>query len=138
MKLHGNARLTAQERRLLVERVCDQGFSLQMAADAAGVSRRTASKWVGRRRDDGAIVLAVSGAMTGEAEPLAVLFHEEDPSIASGLRFGRVEVFLRGHGWVGHGLLPWIGARALARGLGVPLLDEQRQIENPQTGVWRR
>ncbi len=75
---------------------------------------------------------------TFEAQPLAVLFREEDHSPASGLRFGSVEVLLRDHGWVGHGLLPWIGARAMARGLGVPLLDEQRQIENPHTGVWRR
>ncbi len=72
--------------------------------------------------------------MTGEAQPLAVLFHEEDPSIASGLRFGRVEVLLRGRGWVARGLLPWIGARAIARKHGVPLLDEQRQIETPRAG----
>jgi hypothetical protein len=45
MKLHGNARLTLHGRRLLVERVCSREFSLQMAADAAGVSTRTASKW---------------------------------------------------------------------------------------------
>jgi transposase InsO family protein len=53
MKLHGNARLTLHGRRLLVQRVCDQGCSLQKAADAAGVSTKTASKWVGRYRREG-------------------------------------------------------------------------------------
>jgi transposase len=53
MKLHGNARLTLHGRRLLVSRICDQHFPLRMAADAAGVSTRTASKWVARYRAEG-------------------------------------------------------------------------------------
>ncbi|HEV7528594.1 MAG TPA: IS481 family transposase [Solirubrobacteraceae bacterium] len=53
MKLHGNARLTPHGRKLLVERVCEQRVSLQEAARAAGVSTRTASKWVGRYRREG-------------------------------------------------------------------------------------
>jgi len=54
MKLHGNARLTPRGRKLLVERVCEQRVSVQDAALAAGVSTRTASKWVGRYRREGA------------------------------------------------------------------------------------
>ena len=54
MKLHGNARLTPRGRKLLVERVCEQRVSVQDAARAAGVSTRTASKWVGRYRREGA------------------------------------------------------------------------------------
>jgi transposase InsO family protein len=57
MKLHGNARLTPRGRRLLVERVCDQHVSLQTAALAAGVSTRTASKWVARYRQEGELGL---------------------------------------------------------------------------------
>jgi leucine-zipper of insertion element IS481 len=53
MKLHGNARLTPRGRLLLVQRVCDQKMSLQTAAVAAGVSTRTASKWVARYRAEG-------------------------------------------------------------------------------------
>jgi transposase InsO family protein len=53
MKLHGNARLTPRGRKLLVERVCNQHVSLQTAALAAGVSTRTASKWVARYRQEG-------------------------------------------------------------------------------------
>jgi transposase InsO family protein len=53
MKLHGNARLTPRGRKLLVQRVCEQHVSVQEAAQAAGVSTRTASKWVGRYRRQG-------------------------------------------------------------------------------------
>jgi hypothetical protein len=57
-----------------------------------------------------------------DRQPVAVLFHEEDRSPASGLRFGRVEVLLAGHGREQRGLLPSIGAAAVARGLSVPLI----------------
>ena len=50
MKLHANARLSPKGRLLLCRRVPEQGWSLATAADAAGVSERTASKWVGRYR----------------------------------------------------------------------------------------
>lgn len=53
MKLHANAGLSPIGRRLLVERVVDEGWSLAQAADAAGVSERTACKWVGRWRSEG-------------------------------------------------------------------------------------
>ena len=54
MNLHRNARLTPRGRRLLVERVCDQQMLLRAAAEAAGVSTRTACKWVARYRREGA------------------------------------------------------------------------------------
>jgi transposase InsO family protein len=54
---HGNARLTPFGRRLLVERV-EQGWTITAAARAAGVSRQTASKWLGRERCEGAGGLA--------------------------------------------------------------------------------
>src|SRR4051812_22459295 len=57
MKLHGNARLTPRGRLLLVQRVCDQKMLLQTAAVAAGVSTRTASKWVARYRTKGELGL---------------------------------------------------------------------------------
>ena len=52
MKLHGNARTCPRSRRLLVERV-ESGWTLQRAAVAAGVSERTAAKWLGRWRAEG-------------------------------------------------------------------------------------
>jgi transposase len=55
MNLHGNARTCPRSRRLLVERVVDEGWALVAAAEAAGVSARTASKWVARFRAEGVL-----------------------------------------------------------------------------------
>jgi len=54
MNLHRNARLTPRGRRLLVERVCRERVPLKQAAEAVGISPRTASKWVARYRREGA------------------------------------------------------------------------------------
>jgi transposase InsO family protein len=53
MKLHGNARTCLHTRLLIVGRVLEQGWALAQAAEAAGVSVRTASKWLRRYRDEG-------------------------------------------------------------------------------------
>jgi transposase InsO family protein len=53
MKLHANARTCPKSRRLIVGRVEEGGWSLAAAAEAAGVSERTAAKWVARWRADG-------------------------------------------------------------------------------------
>jgi transposase InsO family protein len=52
MKLHGNARTCPKSRRLLVDRL-EGGWSLTEAAEAAGVSERTAAKWLSRWRAEG-------------------------------------------------------------------------------------
>jgi transposase InsO family protein len=53
MKLHGNARTCPHSRRLAVRRVEEEGWTLAAAAEAAGVSVRTLSKWLRRYRDAG-------------------------------------------------------------------------------------
>jgi transposase InsO family protein len=53
MKLHGNARLSVKGRELLVERIEVAGWSLSAAAEAAGISERTARKWLARYRAEG-------------------------------------------------------------------------------------
>jgi transposase InsO family protein len=53
MKLHANARLSLKGRELLVDRVQGAGWSLTQAAEAAGVSDRTARKWIARYRAEG-------------------------------------------------------------------------------------
>jgi transposase InsO family protein len=53
MKLHGNARLSVKGRELLVERIEVAGWSLSAAAEAAGISERTAGKWLARYRAEG-------------------------------------------------------------------------------------
>lgn len=57
MKLHGNAALSLNGRRRLVRMVIEEGRSIASAAEAAGVSERTCSKWVGRYRVDGKLGL---------------------------------------------------------------------------------
>ncbi len=54
MRLHGNARTCLHSRRLIVDRVLVEGWTLAQAAEAAGVSVRTVSKWLSRFRADGA------------------------------------------------------------------------------------
>jgi transposase InsO family protein len=53
MKMHANARLSLKGRELLIERVGNAGWSLSAAAEAAGISDRTARKWVARHRAEG-------------------------------------------------------------------------------------
>src|SRR5215216_1941622 len=53
MKLHANAALSLNQRRRMVCRVVEQGWSLTKAAEAAEVSGRTCSKWVGRYLAEG-------------------------------------------------------------------------------------
>jgi len=53
MKLHANARTCPKSRRLLVDRVIEQGWSVTEAALAAGVSDRTVYRWLRRFRQQG-------------------------------------------------------------------------------------
>ena len=57
MTLHRNARTCPRSRRLLADRVLCEGWSLAAAAEAAGVSERTAWKWVDRFRREGELGL---------------------------------------------------------------------------------
>jgi transposase len=54
MKLHANARTCPKSRALIARRVLEEGWSLAAAAEAAGVSVRTAGKWVSRFESEGA------------------------------------------------------------------------------------
>jgi transposase InsO family protein len=58
MKMHANARLSLKGRELLVDRVENAGWSLRSAAEAAGISDRTARKWLARHRTEGLAGLA--------------------------------------------------------------------------------
>jgi transposase InsO family protein len=53
MNLHKHARLSPRGRVLLVQRVVDHGLRVEEAAQAAGVSVRTAYKWLKRFREEG-------------------------------------------------------------------------------------
>jgi transposase len=53
MKIHANAPLGPKGRAILVRRVLEEGIALTEAAEAAGVSARTAGKWTRRYRSEG-------------------------------------------------------------------------------------
>lgn len=53
MNNHKNARLTVHDRELLVKRILEQGLRPEEAAQPAGVSVRTAYKWLKRSREQG-------------------------------------------------------------------------------------
>ena len=55
---HRNARLTVHGRRLIVDRVLEDGWSVVASAEAAGVSRATVYKWLRRFREEGPAGLA--------------------------------------------------------------------------------
>lgn len=54
MNAHKNARLTPFSRELMIRRMLDERWSVAKAAHAAGVSERTAYKWLARYRGGGA------------------------------------------------------------------------------------
>jgi transposase InsO family protein len=58
MKLHANARTCPKSRKLLVSRIEEEGWSLMVAAEAAGISERSARKWLARFRAEGEAGLA--------------------------------------------------------------------------------
>lgn len=57
MKLHANARTCPKSRKLLVRRIEEENWSLMAVAEAAGISERTARKWLGRWRSEGEVGL---------------------------------------------------------------------------------
>jgi len=57
MRIHGNARTCPNSRRLLVRRIEEEGWSLMAAAEAAGISERSARKWLSRWRAEGEVGL---------------------------------------------------------------------------------
>ena len=70
MKMHANARLSLKGRELLVDRVENAGWSLSAAAEAAGISDRTARRWIARYRTEGpGGLLDSSSAPRGRREP---------------------------------------------------------------------
>jgi transposase InsO family protein len=57
MRLHANARLSPIGRQLLIDRIETDGWSVIDAAQAAGISARTAAKWLSRWRTEGELGL---------------------------------------------------------------------------------
>jgi transposase InsO family protein len=73
MKMHANARLSLKGRELLIDRVESAGWSLSAAAEAAGISDRTARKWLARHRTEGR-----EGLLDRSSSPTVVANRTED------------------------------------------------------------
>jgi len=78
MRLHANARLSLIRRRELVLEVVEGARALREAAEAAGVSARTAAKWVARYRVEGE-----AGLLDRSSAPLRVHNRTEERTIAA-------------------------------------------------------
>jgi len=73
MKLHANARLSVKGRELLVDRVEREKWSVMEVAEAAGITERTAHKWLARYRAEGA-----AGLLDRSSAPLRVANRTEE------------------------------------------------------------
>ena len=65
MDIHKNARSCRASREVLVKRVLERGWSISQAAEAAGLSKRTAYKWLGRYKAEG-----LSGLVDRSSRPV--------------------------------------------------------------------
>src|SRR5690349_19680660 len=76
MKVHANAPLGPKGRLFMVCRVLEQGWSLAAAAEAAGVSERTCSKWLARYRAQGQ-----AGLLDRSSAPRSVPHRTSEPLV---------------------------------------------------------
>jgi transposase InsO family protein len=77
MKVHANAPLGPKGRETMVLRVLEQGWSRRRAADAAGVSARTCSKWITRYLLEGP-----AGLLDRSSAPHAIPHRTSDELVA--------------------------------------------------------
>ena len=99
MKLHANARLSVKGRELLVERIEVAGWSLSAAAEAAGISERSARKWLRRHRLEGQ-----EGLLDRSSAPAVVANRTDEPRIEAiaALRRLRMTVPRSPRSWAWH------------------------------------
>ena len=78
MRCHANARLCPNGRRLLVDRIERDGWTVRAAADSAGISQRTARKWLARFRAEGA-----AGLLDRSSAPRTVANRTDEQTVAA-------------------------------------------------------
>jgi transposase InsO family protein len=77
MKIHANARLSPNGRGLLIDRIESDGWTVEAAAEAAGISERTARKWLSRWRAEGS-----DGLLDRSSAPRIVANRTDEARIA--------------------------------------------------------
>lgn len=95
---HAKAALTPLGRRLLVERVLEQGWSVAAAAESMGISRATAHKWLRRWREEGP-----DGLLDRSSRP------RSSPTALSAARVARILGDRERTGWGPHRLAALTG-----------------------------
>ena len=78
MRCHANARLSPIGRRLLVDRIERDGWSVRRAAESAGISERTTRKWLARFRAEGP-----TGLLDRSSAPRTVANRTDPDTIAA-------------------------------------------------------
>jgi transposase len=78
MRCHANARLSPIGRRLLVDRIQRDGWTVRAAAESAGISERTARKWLARFRAEGP-----SGLLDRSSAPRVVANRTDADTVAA-------------------------------------------------------
>ena len=78
MRCHANARLCPIGRRLLVDRIERDGWTVRRAAESAGIGERTARKWLARFRAEGAV-----GLMDRSSAPHVVANRTDPQTVAT-------------------------------------------------------
>jgi len=78
MRCHANARLCPIGRRLLVDRIERDGWTVCRAAESAGIGERTARKWLARFRAEGAV-----GLMDRSSAPHVVANRTDPQTVAT-------------------------------------------------------
>jgi transposase InsO family protein len=86
MKLHANARTCPNSRRLLCERV-EAGWSVMEAAEAAGITDRTARRWLARWRVEG-----VAGLFDRSSAPKRIPHKTSAKRVAEIVRLRRLRL----------------------------------------------
>ena len=130
MRLHRNARTCPASRRLLVDRVLVDGWSVVAAGAAAGCSARTASKWLRRYRDEG-----VAGLEDRSSAPRRVAGRTPSDRVAAitalrRLRFTGAEI--------GEALrMPLSTVHAVLKRVGLGKLSRLDPVEPANRYQWR-
>jgi transposase InsO family protein len=86
MKLHGNARTCPKSRQLLIDRVRG-GWSVMEAAEAAGITDRTARRWLARFRTEGA-----AGLVDRSSAPRRIPHKASDARVREIVRLRRLRM----------------------------------------------